>query len=116
MQAKKYISEMDVFVGARMHATIGAFSSVVVTIPFSYSVKFEGLFESVDYQYIIHGKTMDLEEALTTTIKYIEKCEELSEKQQYSMKIVNKKLNDFYKKMEMILSAGMSLITSRSIG
>lgn len=105
MQAKKYISEMDVFVGARMHATIGAFSSGVVTIPFSYSVKFEGLFESVDYQYIIHGKTMDLEEALTTTIKYIEKCEELSEKQQYSMKIVNKKLNDFYKKMEMILSA-----------
>ena len=29
MQAKSYISKMDLFVGARMHATIGAFSSGV---------------------------------------------------------------------------------------
>ena len=32
-----------------MHATIGAISSGVATIPFSYSRKFEGLFGNLEY-------------------------------------------------------------------
>lgn len=55
IEAKSYISRMDCFIGARMHSTIAAFSSGVATIPFSYSRKFEGLFGTLKYNYVIHG-------------------------------------------------------------
>lgn len=44
ISAKSYISQMAFFVGARMHATIGALSSGVPTIPIAYSRKFSGVF------------------------------------------------------------------------
>lgn len=44
IDAKNYISGMDFFVGARMHAAIAAFSSQVPTFPLAYSRKFNGLF------------------------------------------------------------------------
>ena len=45
IQAKSYISNMDVFLGSRMHSTIGAISSGVATIPLSYAYKFEALYK-----------------------------------------------------------------------
>ncbi|WP_282038257.1 polysaccharide pyruvyl transferase family protein [Saccharicrinis aurantiacus] len=45
IQAKEYISSFDFFLGARMHATIAAFSSNVPVFPLAYSRKFNGLFE-----------------------------------------------------------------------
>ena len=48
-EAKSFISGMDFFVGARMHACIGAFSSGVPVVPLAYSRKFNGLFESLGY-------------------------------------------------------------------
>jgi len=47
--AKSFISGMDFFVGARMHACIAAFSSGVPVVPLAYSRKFNGLFESLNY-------------------------------------------------------------------
>lgn len=44
VDAKSYISSMDLFMGSRMHACIGAFSSGVPVIPLAYSRKFSGLF------------------------------------------------------------------------
>lgn len=53
MEAKNYISGLDFFIGARMHACIAAFSSQVPVFPLSYSRKFNGLFEdTLDYQYL----------------------------------------------------------------
>ena len=48
-QAKSFISGMDFFVGARMHACIAAFSSGIAVVPLAYSRKFNGLFESLNY-------------------------------------------------------------------
>lgn len=48
-EAKSYISGMDYFVGARMHACIAAFSSGVPVIPMAYSRKFNGLFGTLGY-------------------------------------------------------------------
>ena len=48
-EAKTYISGLDFFMGARMHACIGAFSSGVPVMPMAYSRKFEGLFGSIGY-------------------------------------------------------------------
>ena len=72
MEAKSYIAAMDVFIGARMHATIGAFSAEVPVIPFSYSRKFEGLFHSLNYKFIVHGCEDTTEEAVEKTIMWVD--------------------------------------------
>lgn len=79
MEAKSYISDMDVFVGARMHATIAAYSSGVAAIPFSYSRKFEGLYESLEYPFVISGTKIETAEALEKTKAYIRSPEKLRE-------------------------------------
>lgn len=78
MEAKSYISGMDLFIGARMHATIAAISSGVLVIPFSYSRKFEGLFSSLDYPYVVEGTKWDTRKAIDTTIEWVEKIDEVS--------------------------------------
>jgi len=68
MEAKGYISKMDVFIGARMHATIGALSAGIPVIPFSYSRKFEGLFHSLNYKWLIHGCEEKTDTAVEKTL------------------------------------------------
>lgn len=95
MEIKSYISNMDVFIGARMHSTIAAFSSGVPVIPFSYSRKFEGLFGNLNYPYTIDGRTLDTTKAVDETIEFIEKRDELLNAENNGMKIVKKLLDDF---------------------
>lgn len=64
-EAKGYISGQDFFMGARMHATIAAFSSGVPVVPMAYSRKFNGLFlDTLDYKYMVDLKQDSNEEAL----------------------------------------------------
>lgn len=57
-EAKSYISNMDFFIGARMHTTIGAFSSGVPVLPLAYSRKFNGLFlQTLNYKWLCDLKT-----------------------------------------------------------
>lgn len=71
VDAKSYISNMDVFIGARMHSTIASMSSGVPTIPFSYSKKFEGLFGNLNYPFVISGKSLETDEAVRLTEQYV---------------------------------------------
>ncbi len=50
---KSRIAEMDVFIGVRIQATIGAFSSGVATISTAYSRKFNGLYEGLQYPDVV---------------------------------------------------------------
>lgn len=60
IEAKNYISGLDMFVGSRMHACIAAISSGVPVVPMAYSRKFSGLFrESLGYRYGIDLKVDD---------------------------------------------------------
>lgn len=95
MEAKSYIANMDCFIGARMHSTIAAFSSKVPTIPFSYSRKFEGLYDSLGYKYLIHGNSDTLKQALEKTYTYVGLSEKLKSQICESMVIVNKKIDYF---------------------
>ncbi len=53
IEAKSYISGLDFFTGARMHACIAAFSSGVPVVPMAYSRKFNGLFvETLQYPWL----------------------------------------------------------------
>ena len=92
IDAKSYISEMDIFIGARMHATIAAFSTGVVTIPFSYSKKFEGLFGNINYPYVISAREISTEEALRQTNQFIVDRKVIQECQKESMLEVTKRL------------------------
>lgn len=71
IDAKSYIAGMDAFVGARMHATIGAYSSGVPTIPFAYSRKFDGVFSDLDYEYVVDGMNLTTDEAIEKTLQFI---------------------------------------------
>ncbi|MGN0403519.1 MAG: polysaccharide pyruvyl transferase family protein [Acetatifactor sp.] len=95
MDIKGYLAAMDVFIGARMHATIGAFSGGAATIPVSYSRKFEGLYGSLGYDYVIHALQYSTEEAVNKTISYIEGYQKLQAAATESMKLVEKKQTVF---------------------
>lgn len=53
IEAKSYISALDFFTGARMHACIAAFSTGVPVFPMAYSRKFNGLFtDTLEYPWL----------------------------------------------------------------
>ncbi len=103
IDAKSYISNMDIFIGSRMHSTIAAFSAGVLTIPVSYSRKFEGLFNSLEYEYVINGKTEDSESAFNKTLQYIENRKELLETQKKSQKLIEDKKKSFIISLEKVI-------------
>ena len=69
IDAKSYIAGMDFFMGARMHATIAAFSAGVPVVPMAYSRKFNGLFiDTLSYPHLIDLKEDD-ESTILTKVK-----------------------------------------------
>lgn len=95
IQAKSYISNMNIFIGSRMHSTVAAFSSGVITIPVSYSRKFEGLYNNLNYNYLLNGKEESNEMAFLKTISYVENPDELIKAQNDSMKKVEVMISNF---------------------
>ncbi len=79
VDAKSYIANMDVFVGARMHATIGAVSAGVATIPFAYSKKFKTMFGNLGYKYVIEAQSAETNESLRQTLEWIKGYRTLTE-------------------------------------
>ncbi len=63
-EVKNYISRCHFFVGSRMHATIGAVSCGVPTLPLAYSRKFKGVFNSIHYQHTMDLKANSQDEIL----------------------------------------------------
>ena len=69
IDVKSYIAGMDFFMGARMHATIAAFSAGVPVVPMAYSRKFNGLFiDTLSYSHVIDLKEDD-ENTILTMVK-----------------------------------------------
>lgn len=66
--AKSFIATLDFLVGARMHATIAAYSAGVPVVPVSYSRKFEGLYGGLAYPWLVPAKGMATDAALAFTL------------------------------------------------
>lgn len=111
ISAKSFISSMDVFIGARMHATIGAFSSGVATIPVAYSRKFKGLYESLSHPYLVDLQTLSTEAAINLAIQYIKEWKEIKESEVIGREIF---LNNNQKNIE-ILNAAIDLAEKQFI-
>lgn len=103
IEIKNYIAAMDFFIGARMHSTIAALSAGVPVLPFSYSRKFEGLFDSLTYKYIVEGTRETTERALDYSLECIEKRELLQQKICESMKIVEKEKEELFSEYEKLI-------------
>lgn len=103
IEAKSFISDLDILIGSRMHATIAAFSSSVPTIPVAYSKKFEGLYKSLNYNYYIDSKKETTERALEKTINFIENIEKLKSDVKESLKTANYRLSRFDEKISDFL-------------
>lgn len=103
VEAKSYISNMDIFMGSRMHATIGAISSGVVTIPISYAYKFETLYSNLDYPYIISAKKWSTEEALQKAKEWIANPQQLKETGTKAVEKAKKDLSNFEEDLKQSL-------------
>lgn len=80
IDVKDYISGMDFFMGARMHATIGAFSAGVPVVPMAYSRKFNGLFvDTLQYDAMVDMKSDDNEVVLSKIKEAFENRESLKQ-------------------------------------
>lgn len=100
VDAKSYISNMDFFMGGRMHACIAAFSSGVVTLPHAYSRKFNGLFGSLEYRHIIDLRNDTIESSL----QKIEKSLKSRDKLQEEVEVANVRSKNLLLKYENYLS------------
>lgn len=93
ISVKNQIAQMDIFIGARMHATIGALSSDVASIPCAYSRKFNGLYESLNYPYVIDLLNDSTDVCIEKTKQYVLDYKVLRNKGKQAMKEVIYKTN-----------------------
>lgn len=77
---KSLISEMDIFIGARMHGAIAAFTTGVACIPTAYSRKFSGLFKSIGYDVLVDLQKIETDKAIQDTISYVKNYKKLKER------------------------------------
>lgn len=97
IEIKSYISGLDFFMGARMHATIGAFSSGVPVVPMAYSRKFNGLFEdTLDYHYMTDLKTQTSDDVMAIVKSAFEKRAVLKN-------IINDRMQTIVKEREVLM-------------
>lgn len=80
VEAKTYISGLDMLIGSRMHCCIAAFSSGVPVYPLAYSRKFKGLFEGgFGYKEYSDLKVEDHDTVITKLMDAFRRREEVRE-------------------------------------
>lgn len=102
-EAKSYISSMDFFAGARMHACIAAFSSGVPVLPMAYSRKFSGLFGTLGYHHLADCRTQTTEEILSIFIASLEQRKDIKIEVDACLKIAQKKIVAYEKVLQSLL-------------
>lgn len=92
IEAKSFISGLDVFTGARLHACIAAFSSGVPVVPIAYSRKFNGLFQSLNFSRFVDGRASTNEAALAMIDAAIAQRVEVAAEVAAGLEVANAKL------------------------
>jgi polysaccharide pyruvyl transferase WcaK-like protein len=95
IEAKSFISGLDIFMGSRMHATIASYSSGVATIPLAYSRKFVGLFNNLNYPYVLDLCNTTEDVLLQNLDKYINEYKSLLDNIENSKMLLEEKKNIF---------------------
>lgn len=105
IEAKSFISGLDFFAGARMHACIAAFSSGVPVVPLAYSRKFNGLFNSLGYKHVLDCLTSDTESGFQFLIQSFERRQILALEVQAGNKIASSKLEKYVNELSSLFNA-----------
>lgn len=103
IEAKSYISGMDFFTGARMHATIGAFSAGVPVVPLAYSRKFAGLFGSLDYPHVVDLTREDTASALEQVLECLDERQQLKARVEAGQAIIQRKLAAYSESLQVLI-------------
>jgi polysaccharide pyruvyl transferase WcaK-like protein len=103
--AKSYIAGLDFLVGARMHATIAAYSAGVPVVPVSYSRKFEGLFGGLRYPWVVNAKGMDTDAAVAFVLDAFSRRTEMARDLTAGMGVVKAGLEDYTAELAKQLAA-----------
>jgi len=102
--AKSYIAGLDFFTGARMHSTIGAFSSGVPVAPLAYSRKFAGLFESIGYKQVLDMKALDQEQLIARITAGVEQRADIAVQVRSGLDQVGHKIDVYRQVVARMLS------------
>lgn len=105
IEAKSFISNLDLLIGSRMHSTIAAISSGVPVIPLSYSRKFEGLFGSIEYKECINLKEEDKESVLNKINDFIRSIDVIRDNVKHSNEIIVEKISLYNKELDRVLES-----------
>lgn len=105
--AKTFISEMDVVLASRMHAAIAAVSTGTACIPLSYSIKFEGLFNSLEYPHSIDLRKVELNDALDIVDSKIANQSYLMSDAISATKLANTKLTIYKTHVEQFFKSNL---------
>lgn len=103
MEAKKYMSKCDMFIGSRMHATVGAFSMEIPTIAVAYSRKFQGLYGSLGYKYVIDATQITTQQALEKSMNWISDVDSMKEDVKKGFYLAKSKNNQFENDIRQII-------------
>lgn len=104
-EAKSYISGLDFFTGARMHACIAAFSSGVVVVPMAYSRKFNGLFTSLNYGAVLDCLKLTTEQAMAFLLARWDERDQLSQQIKNGNSLAQGKLDRYVSDIAALLPA-----------
>lgn len=78
IEAKSFISGLDILAGSRMHATIAAASSGIAVVPLAYSRKFRGVFNSIGYPVVGDCTRSSAADLVALTLDAVERRAELA--------------------------------------
>ena len=112
-EAKSFISGLDFFTGARMHACIAAFSSGVPVVPLAYSRKFNGLFESLGYRALADAKANSTDEALRIIVDGYRNRDQLAREVAVGAKLASGRLDAY---VDELVALFASVAESRRVG
>lgn len=105
--AKSYISTLDYFAGARMHACIAAFSSGVPVLPMAYSRKFAGLFGTLGYKRTTDCRVESEDEIVEAVVCGYNSRETLKTEVEQALRTAGSKLENYTDRIyEMLNGAG----------
>ncbi|MEO0390466.1 MAG: polysaccharide pyruvyl transferase family protein [Pseudomonadota bacterium] len=107
IEAKTYIAGMDFFLGARMHATIAAFSAGVPVIPMAYSRKFKGVFGTLGYARSVDCKADTADEIMAAVQNGFAARDALKAEVAEAMQRVDARLDAYTAKMAELMRAAL---------
>jgi polysaccharide pyruvyl transferase WcaK-like protein len=99
-EIKGVIGQCDFFIGSRMHACIAALSQGVPCVGVAYSMKFEGVFDSVGMQgWVVDGREVTNEQAVARIVELYRKRDSVREDLAKNADVARARLREIFQRL-----------------